>query len=233
MTASRDRQSVELLRLENHPEAQLATYDPDYSHNEARLSADGATVMLFRYDAFRVCGLDGSVVADVEIPDAEQVYDQQFRREGQESWLEVIYNDGTVRCYSAADGTLLSEEQGAEPDRTLYEEFFTDHLKITSPLHALPAAYDRETGELVRELESDAYLTYVTQVGDCVVTEYISAQGQRYGLLLDGQCRTLADLPELCDILADGTLVFDDMRGNLRQSRIYSLQELLALAQQP
>ena len=85
----------------------------------------------------------------------------------------------------------------------------------------------------VRELESDAYLTYVTQVGDCVVTEYISAQGQRYGLLLDGQCRTLADLPELCDILADGTLVFDDMRGNLRQSRIYSLQELLALAQQP
>ena len=50
----------------------LATYDPDYSHNEARLSADGATVMLFRYDAFRVCGLDGSVVADVEIPDAEQ-----------------------------------------------------------------------------------------------------------------------------------------------------------------
>ncbi len=232
MTASRDRQSVELLRLENHPEAQLAAYDPDYSHNEARISADGATVMLFRYDAFRICGMDGSVVADVEVPDAEQVYDQQFRREGQESWLEVIYNDGTIRRYSAADGTLLSEEQGAEPDRTLYEEFFTDHLKITSPLHGTPVAYDRETGELVRELEPDAYLTYVTQVGDYVVTEYISAQGQRYGLLLDGQCRTLAELPDLCDILADGTLVFDDMRGNLRQCRIYSMQELLTLADQ-
>ena len=207
-------------------------YDPDYSHNEARISADGATVMLFRYDAFRICGMDGSVVADVEVPDAEQVYDQQFRREGQESWLEVIYNDGTIRRYSAADGTLLSEEQGAEPDRTLYEEFFTDHLKIISPLHGTPVAYDRETGELVRELEPDAYLTYVTQVGDYVVTEYISAQGQRYGLLLDGQCRTLAELPDLCDILADGTLVFDDMRGNLRQCRIYSMQELLTLADQ-
>lgn len=57
----------------------------------------------------------------------------------------------------------------------------------------------------MRELEPDAYLTYVTQVGDYVVTEYISAQGQRYGLLLDGQCRTLAELPGLCDILADGT----------------------------
>ena len=95
-----------------------------------------------------------------------------------------------------------------------------------------------ETGDgmellhMVRELEPDAYLTYVTQVGDYVVTEYISAQGQRYGLLLDGQCRTLAELPDLCDILADGTLVFDDMRGNLRQCRIYSMQELLTLADQ-
>lgn len=61
------------------------------------------------------------------------------------------------------------------------------------------------TGEHLRELESDAYLTYVTQVGDYVVTEYISAQGQRYGLLLDGQCRTLAEMPGLCDILAGGT----------------------------
>ena len=72
-------------------------------------------------------------------------------------------------------------------------------------------------------------MTYVTQVGDYVITEYVSAQGQRFALLLDGQCRTLADLPDLCDITADGLLVFDDMRGNLRQSRIYSIQELLAL----
>ena len=82
----------------------------------------------------------------------------------------------------------------------------------------------------MRGLEADAYLTYVTQVGDDVVTEYISAQGERYGLLLDGDCETLADLPELCDITADGTLVFDDRMGNLRTSRMYSIQELMALA---
>jgi len=41
----------------------------------------------------------------------------------------------------------------------------------------------------------------------------------------------LAKFPGLCDVLEDGTLVFDDMRGNLRQSRIYSIQELIALAQ--
>ena len=79
-------------------------------------------------------------------------------------------------------------------------------------------------------MEKDDYLTYVTQVEDYVVTEYITAQGERYGLLLDGNCETLARLPDLCDILPDGRLVFDDMRGNLRQSHIYSLEELEALA---
>lgn len=228
VTACRDVPSLRVMKLETHPA--VFTYDPAYLHDEARLSADGKTVMLFRYDAFRLCAMDGTVLADVDIPDAEQVYDQQYRRDESGSYLEVIYNDGLVRSYSAVDGGLLSESRGEAPDTTLYEEFFTDRLRITSPLHGTPAAYDRKTGELVRELEPDAYLTYVTQVGDHVVTEYISAQGERYGLLLDGDCETLADLPELCDITADGTLVFDDMMGNLRTSRIYSIQELIALA---
>ena len=101
---------------------------------------------------------------------------------------------------------------------------------IESPLHGTPAAYDRETGVLVRELETDDYLTYVTQIGEYVMTEYITTQGKRYGLLLDETCETLAELPGLCDILEDGTLIFDDMRGNLRESRIYSMQELIAFA---
>ena len=115
----------------------------------------------------------------------------------------------------------------------MYEEFFTDKLRITSPLHGTPAAYDRETGDLVRELEEDAYLTYVTQVGEYIITQYVSTQneGDRYGLLLNEDCETLARLPGLCDILEDGTLVFDDDRGNLRQSRIYSTQELTALGE--
>ncbi|MGN0965894.1 MAG: protein kinase [Dysosmobacter sp.] len=232
LTASRDTPALRVMKLEDHPDVQLFAYDPSYVHDEARISADGKTVMLFRYDAFRLCAMDGTVLADVAIPDAEQVYDQQYRRDGNGSCLEVFYNDGTVRAWSAGDGSLLRETAGEKPDGTLDEEFLTDRYRVTSPLHGTPAVYDRKTGALVRELEPDAYLTYVTQVGDGMVTEYISAQGQRYGLLLDENCETLADLPGLCDILADGTLVFDDMRGNLRQSRIYSMQELLALANQ-
>lgn len=230
LAGSRDTPELRLMELERHPEAQVFSYDPTYLHDEARLSADGRTVMLFRYDGFRLYRVDGQILAEVEIPDANQVYDQQYRRDEAGSYLEVIYNDGLRRAYSAQDGALLWETQGERPDLTLYEEFFTDHLRITSPLHEAPAAYDRETGALIRELESDAYLTYVTQVGGYVVTEYVLAQGERYGLLLDENCETLARLPDLCDIV-DGTLIFDYPTGDLRRCRIYSLQELLALAE--
>ena len=233
VVASADAPALRVLKLENHPEAQMFSYDPAYTHNEARLSADAATVMLFRYDRFRLYGIGGEILAEVEIPDARQVYDQQYRRSGGESRLEVIYNSGLIRSYSAADGSLLSETEGEAPDATLYQEYLTDRLRIEAPLHGTPAAYDRGTGELVAELETDGYLTYVTQAGDYVITEYMTAQGERYGLLLNADCEALAYLPNLCDILEDGTLVFDDMAGNLRQSRIYSLQELTGLAQNP
>lgn len=225
LTGNRDTPSVRILRLEEHPAD--FTYDRSYLHDEARM---GENVILYRYDGFRILDPDGSVLADAAIPDSANVYDQQYRRKESGDYLEVFYNDGTVRAYSAEDGRLLAETRGPEPDWSLAQEFLTDRLRITAPLHSAATAYDRETGELVRELERDDYLTYATQVGEYVVTEYITSQGERYGLLLDGECETLARLPGLCDILPDGTLLFDDLRGNLRKSPVYSLEELMALA---
>lgn len=204
---SRNTPSVRLLRREDHPDADLFAYDPSYSHREARLSADGSRVMLFSYTGFCLYDIGDGLVAQTEFPDAEQIYDQQFRREKDgASYLEVFYNDGTVRSYSTQDGSLLNERVGEKPG-DLSEEFLTNRLRITAPLHGTPAAYDRETGELVSMLEEDAYLTYVTQVGDYIITEYVSALGERYGLLLDEQCRVLARMPNLCDVIGD-TLVF-------------------------
>lgn len=231
MAGSRDTPILRIMKLESHEDAGVFSYDPFYAHDEVRLSADGSTVMLFRYDTFRLYGIDGQVLAEVDIPEAEQVYDQQYRRDEEGSRLEVIYNDGTIRAYSAQDGSALWEKTGEAPDLSLDEEFFTDKLRVTAPLHGTPAAYDRASGELIRELEKDSYLTYVTQVGDYVITEYVAAKGERYGLLLDENCETLARLPYLCDIV-DGKLIFDYPSGDLRQSRIYSLQELIALADQ-
>jgi hypothetical protein len=230
LTASRDVADVRILALENHAEAQIFSYDIAYPHDEARISADGQTVMLFSYDKFRLYSIGGTMLADEQIANAEDVYDQQYCRDENGSYLKVIYNNGLVRCYSALDGSVISEVQGEKPDSDLSEEFYTDNLKIVSPLHGTPVVYDIKTGKQVGELAENAYLTYVTQVGENIITEYVTTEGERYGLLMNEKCETLAELPGLCDVLPDGNLVFDDNRGNLRQSCIYSIQELLALA---
>lgn len=231
LIGSLDAPSIRMMTYINHREAEVFAYDPSYTHDEARLSADGETVMLYSYDHFRLYDRGGNLIIGMSIPDATHVYDQQFRRNERGSYLEVVYDDGTIRAYAATDGRLLYETMGEVPDLTLHEEFFTDTLRIVSPLHGVPIAYDRKTGKRIRELEKDAYLTYVTQVGRYVITEYVTAEGERYGLLLNERCETLAVLPFLTDIIGE-TLVFDYPTGNLRQSRIYDLHELIELAEQ-
>lgn len=226
--AGRNGPTVRLLKMESHAEAEISAYDARCIHEEARISGDKKTVMLFRYQDFHVFGMDGALITKVELPDQESIYDQQFRRSEEGSWLEVIWYDGTVRCYSAADGALLSEEKKEPPSRDLYEEFFTDHYRIASSLHGAPVVYDIKTGKQIKELEQDAYLTYVTQLGTDIITEYMSADGERYGLLLNEKLETEAYLPGLCDI-SDGELIFDFGDGSLRKSRVYSLEELIEM----
>ncbi|MCD7836420.1 MAG: WD40 repeat domain-containing serine/threonine protein kinase [Lachnospiraceae bacterium] len=228
--ANRSETALRLLELDGHTSEELLKYDAGYTHDEARLSADGQTAMLFSYQNFRIYDMTGTIVAEAELPDAAYIYDQQFKREDGEAWLEVIWYDGTVRCYSAADGSLMSEVKGEAPSRDLYEEFFTKQYRITSSLHDAPVVYDISSGKEVAVLEQDSYLTYVTQVEEYIITEYVSAEGERYGILLDGRLQKLANLPNLCDILED-TLVFDFESGNLRFCRLYSLQELIALGE--
>ncbi len=230
LTADRNTPCLRILQMERHPEAQIFAYDRSYVHDEARISREG-NVLLYRYDGFRLYAPDGGILKEEALPNPEQVYDQQFRREAGGEYLEVIYNNGTSLCYSATDGRLQEERAGTPPDGSLDEEFITDRLRITAPLHGTPKVYDLESGALVRTLEEDDYLAYAAQVDGGIMTEYITARGERYGLLLNEDCETLARLPGLCDVTEDGTLVFDDNRGNLRESRIYSLQELMAFAE--
>ena len=139
-----------------------------------------------------------------------------------------IYNDGKRVGYSARDGSLLYEEMGEKPDKTLYEEFYTDTLRMESPLHGTPAASDIKTGKLVRDLSKDAYLTYVTQAGAYLVAQYVTVEGDYYGELLNAQCEVLAKLPYLCDVIEE-RLIFDYPTGDLREIEIYSREELMEI----
>ena len=231
LTGSRDSAVVQIMKFENNQESEIFTYDPAYGHDEARVSADGETVMLFSYEGFRIYSINGAMIQEVEIPNAEQVYDQQFVREGDRSWLEVTYNDGTKNLYDAGDGTLFGEEKGEKPDSEMDEEFVTDNFRIESPLHGTAAVYDRKTGKYIRSLDEDAFLTYVTQADNYVIVQYVTSGGEYYGELLNENGEVLAELPYLSDVIGS-TLIFDYPAGNLRQSHIYKIEELIQMAQE-
>lgn len=225
-----DTPIIKILKYENHPETEIFTYDPSYEHDEARISADGKTVMLFSYKQFRVYDIGGTLIKEVDIPNAGRVYDQQFIRSDNESYLEVTYNDGTLLTYNARDGDLDSEKQIEKPDLSLDEEFYTDSFRIESPLHGLPTVYDKKTGKLICEFTEEGYLTYITQVGDYIIAQYVTVDDYYYGVLLDNKCETLAKLPYLTDVY-DNKLYFDYPTGNMRCSRIYNINELIKIAQ--
>lgn len=231
--ASTDAPFLRIFKQEAHDEARFFSYDPMIPHDEARVSADGKTVMLFSYDRLLLFERNGQMLGAAEFPDKDSVYDTQYRRDETGSYLEVIYSDGRIRAYSAADGGLLSERTEEPPDPSLDEEFYTERYRIFSSLHGTPQVYARSSGELVCQLEPDSFLTYVTELDSGeILTEYISTEGERYGLLLSADCEVLALLPDLCDVFADGTLYFDDGRGTVRQSAVYSVDELLSLAEE-
>jgi len=222
---------IRISRYESHADKEIFRYDPGYNYDEARLNYRGDRVMLFSFNRFRIFDIGGRLINETSIPSAGQVYDQQYRRHDGGSCLEVIYFDGTVHKYSGDDGTLFDINKISPPDPSLFEEFSTDDLLITSPLHGTPVAQDILTGTVIRELERDAYLTYVTQVGEFVITEYISAYGDRFGLLLDGRtCETLAHIPELSDIIGDRLIINIRRSGSLRETRLFSTEELIEMA---
>ncbi len=230
LAADRSAPGLQVWQWHSYPQAQIAVYDPAFVHDEARLSADRQTVMLFDFTHFRIYDLAGNLLAELDLPAGRQVYDQQFRREGADSFLEVIYYDGLVQKYSAADGSLLAESQIEPPDPSLDEEFLTESYQVEAPLHGAPKVYDRASGKLLRELNAEAYLTYVTQIDNLLLTEYVAADGRRWGLLLDENLDEIAYLPGLCDYL-NGEFVFDYYSGYLRAAKLYTLNELLQMAQ--
>ena len=62
------------------------------------------------------------------------------------------------------------------------------------------------------------------------VAQYVTVDDYQYGVLLNDKCEVIADLPYLSDIVGD-ELYFDYPSGNMRKSRIYSIDEQIKIAQ--
>ena len=65
---------------------------------------------------------------------------------------------------------------------------------------------------------------------DYIIAQYVTVDGYCYGVLMNDSCEVLADLPYLSDIV-EGELYFDYPTGNIRKSCIYSIEELIKIAQ--
>ena len=143
-----------------------------------------------------------------------------------DGYLFAVANEDICTLYDG-DGNKLFEVPVAEQS----EAFFTDSSVILSPLHGTPTAYNLSDGSKKNDLEKDSYLTYIYQLDNgCVMSEYISSGGERYAILLDGErYEPIARLPCMTD-LSDGCAVFDYHKGKLRQTRIYSIEELIEIA---
>ena len=231
VVANRNQNIIRVLHEKEDSETIFLSYDLGFTHDEVRISHDKERMMFFNYQEFAICDREGNVIYKDKFPNAERIYDQQFRRESNQSYLEVIWYDGTVRYYNAWDGTLMVEYQEDLPDKSLREEFYTDKYKIVSELHTAPKVFELGKETAVVTLEEDGYLTYVTQVGENILTEYISTSGMRYGVMLNNNLEKIAVLPDLCDVWED-ILLFDNGTGIVRHSRLYSSQELMNLGEQ-
>lgn len=229
LTASKSSPKLRCETFQNHKDKEVLSYNPSISHDEARISKDGKTAMLFDIHEFVILSMqDGSKIAEESLPDPDTIYDQQFRKTDDRSYLEVFWYDGTVRQYDAATGEMIQETKEEAKDKSLDEEFDVGEYRFINILHEAPEVLKADSGTHVTDLEADGALTYVSQLGDNFVTEYISDDFHRYGYLLNGNFEKLAYLPNLCDITEEG-FVFDDGMGSLRYQKYLDLEGVKAL----
>lgn len=224
--ASRNLTVIELLKLRDYGKAELLDYDPKLTHSEARISSDG-TIMLFSVKNFMILEPDGSVRINVELPNSENIYDQQYRHDG--DYLEVTYYSGRVVCYSAKDGKIISENKTGSLDESLDEQFETKDYIIKAPLHGTPEVISKKTGKRIAELKEEDYLTYVTEAAGYIIAQYVQTDGNFYGVLMNERFEEIAILPRLCDV-SGKKLIFDFPAGNIKTSPIYSLDQLKEMA---
>ena len=234
LSGSLDKRELLLRKIHRHSEAQLFTYDLTFRHRGARVHTDGQTAMLY-YNQFMILDKQGQVITvDDSIANPDPPYDTKYLRNPDGDILQVLYADGTERYYSAKTGErLLPDGHQAPPDQSLGETFKTEHYRIDDPHHGTPVIYDRDSGKQRKVLEEDANLCWAEERGESLVLLWMRIDNNTfYGQILDRNFEPVADLPNLCDVLSDGTLVFDDTFGNLRRSRVYPIQDLISLAKQ-
>lgn len=141
----------------------------------------------------------------------------------------------TGYLFAVSDGVLGTMYDGSGGElfgftaKGKSEVFFAGNVAVISPQSGTPIAYNTETGKVIQELEADCFMTYLAKSGGYLVSQYITTDGEKFGVLLDENCGVLARLPDLTDTSGD-KLRFDYKTGTIRETPIYHLDELKRMA---
>lgn len=227
--ASADSSLVKVMELQDYPESQFALYDSYFEPMEVRVTSDEQRIMVYKADGLQVYHREGTLLGENDI-DTNQLYDQQFRRDGSGDYLEVIYYDGKSVFYSGETGEITHETMGDPPNYDLEEWFDTDVYQFQSHIHGNTQVFLRESGAYVGDIEVPDYLTYVTQLDPWILLEFLSTDGSRYGLLYTETLELVGKLPNLCDT-KDGYFYFNEGKGKIKRTEGYDIEELRQEAQ--
>jgi hypothetical protein len=140
--------------------------------------------------------------------------------------LEADAEQSFAALYDPLD-TWFSYRLG-DPETDAY--FIQDASRvIMAQRHGAPTVYDMKTGARIKTLRKDAYMTGASDLGGNVVTEYVSASGERYALLLNDSFDAVAEFPGFSGVM-DGDVLLDGKSGKLKRVAVQTARELLAQA---
>ncbi|MDR0434631.1 MAG: toll/interleukin-1 receptor domain-containing protein [Gracilibacteraceae bacterium] len=127
LTGSYDAETVRILRKEDGGAEEILRYAADYQFSEAKIQPELGRAVFYSHTGLRLCGLDGTLAAEILFPRPLEVLDTQYDRKSGN--VAVLY-ESEFRLYSGRDGALLLEEFGKKGVKSvLYTEFGVSVLK--------------------------------------------------------------------------------------------------------
>lgn len=229
LLASRDRPCLSLLLRRDGAEERME-YPADFHHIRARVRADRKSALLYSASAFSVYDPDGVRQGGRAFPDGGQIVKIEYERtdDGTGDRLRVCYPE-REDLYAASDGAFIGTE-AAEHDPDGADLYETDRWLVVYRQNQATEIFDRTVPDRPIRILEDGHCTGAAQIGEDLLVTMLWSDSTRVGLLLDRQGETIAEMPDLTDVLPDGTLVFDDGQGHLSLDSVRSMDVMRELA---
>ena len=225
LLASQNRTTLSLLRWkECQP---VLRYDPAFEHLYAAVQPDLSSSILYWPRMCKAFSSAGYPMGNQEFKDWDtELVKQSYQRDPDGDKLALIY-EHRIDYYSAKDAKFLGSETAETPRNASDTDTMGDYFIESRPNDFTLIRNNSTEKEVTikREILQNAFAQ-----GENLLVSILTMDGTRYGLLLNPECKTVARLPNLCDVLPDGTLIFDDNHGKLFSAPLYSTDDLIRLS---